>query len=45
VYPIRKSTFGLTESAIGLIYSRGAGAKVKAAASLVKNLIAVARAR
>jgi acyl-CoA reductase-like NAD-dependent aldehyde dehydrogenase len=43
VYPIRKATFGVTKSAIELIYARGAGAKVRAAASLVKNLVSVAR--
>ncbi|NUP05894.1 MAG: aldehyde dehydrogenase family protein [Polyangiaceae bacterium] len=45
VYPIRPSTFDLTKSAIGLIYSRGVGAKAKAAASLVKSLVNVARGR
>ena len=45
VYPIRPATFDLTKSAIGLIYSRGVGAKARAAATLVKSLISVARAR
>ena len=45
VYPIRPSTFGVAKSAIELIYTRGVGNKLRAAANVAKNLVAVARKR
>jgi len=45
VYPIQPSTFSLAQSVIGLIYGRGAVAKARAAAGLVKNLVLVATKR
>ena len=45
VYPIRPATFGVAKSAIELIYARGVGNKIRAAANVAKNLVAVARAK
>ncbi len=45
VYPIVPATFPLVESAIGLLYSRGVARKARAAASVVRHVVSVARAR
>lgn len=45
VYPIRPSTFALTEGVIGMIYARGPVAKAKAAAQTVTSFVKVALKR
>jgi acyl-CoA reductase-like NAD-dependent aldehyde dehydrogenase len=43
LYPIREATFPLLKSAVSLIYGRGIVTRGKAAAGVVKNLVALAK--
>ena len=45
VYPIVPATFPLIESTIGMLYSRGVVRKARAAASVLRHVVSVARAR